>query len=333
MSKQSSSETPRYEITLGADPEFFVTPTGKDNFVPACGLFGGEKGHPCVLNNEGGYLEDGAAVEFNVTPTNNINHLIKKITALRVLFHKKFPGYTTHHYAAAGFDINQLRKNPAAMVIGCSADLHAWGVRAPPEIGLFGATRFAGGHIHVGIDPWPEHIQRGDVIRLLDLLVLMPNIREQNKQRQRFYGGPGIYRDTSYGVEWRSPDPAWSTGNARGLTLAFDRAMLLLKAVLANPTPVELAEIVGGVVNKFECLDVLQAQPFRGDGPNDVSTWTDVSSSLWNRVLVRLEPTKEKAAVLEKDREKHDYSWLKKVGEEIRGRNVVVDNTADEDGA
>lgn len=284
-----------FTVTLGADPEFFVTKHGGDTFIPACGLFGGEKGHPTILSDDGGFLEDGCAVEFNVRPAETIHELAGRIRSLKALFVKKFDfHWDLYSHAHASFDKKELKKHPSANVIGCGGDLAAWGVRMPPDIGLFGDNRFAGGHIHVGIDPWPEHITRGDIIRFLDLTVLLPNIKEQNARRMKFYGSPGIYRETSYGVEWRSPDPQW-TGGGGGFIRSFDIATLYLRAILANKEPVPLARIVGETVAKSELLEYLQEVPFRPDHHN--LSWKNIGSQIEDRIRGFLEGTPESVAI------------------------------------
>lgn len=285
----------KHVITLGADPEFFVT-IG-DKYVPACGLFGGEKGNPVQLSDEGGYLEDGCAIEINVKPSDNIYKLAERVRRINAAWTKKFVKYHLNIIGAARFTKDQLITQQANE-IGCSGDLHAWGVRATPLIQMFGTNRFAGGHIHIGIDPWPEHLSRGDIIRFLDLSVLLPNMREQNKGRQAFYGGPGIYRDTSYGVEWRSPDAAWVSGT-NGIIRDFDRAHRTLAAILANERPVPLNEIIGEVVNKYELLDELQAQPYKSGG----AQYPGIANSIAARIEKYLEDTPEAREIKKKQKD------------------------------
>lgn len=201
-------------VTYGADPEFFVREKATRAIIPSCGLFGGEKGNPVLLSSEGGYLEDGVTIEINVAPQSTVNELIGKLRGLKSLWEQRFPQHELVGVPSAEFDKAELRKHRGAMEIGCNADLSAWGIRRLPQISDFGTRRFAGGHIHVGMNPWPEGLDTAFFIRWLDMFALMPTAAAASEDRWHFYGRPGLYRPTSYGVEWRSPDNTWVVGDA-----------------------------------------------------------------------------------------------------------------------
>lgn len=200
----------KYNLTFGADPEFFVEDKKSDEVLPACRLFGGDKGSPMFLSPDGGYLEDGTTVEFNVTPCASLAAVRQKIHNLILVFLNKHDKYKISKNSSATFKTETLEKFPEARNIGCAPDLSAYGLRIAPSISAFGHTRFAGGHIHVGIDPWPEGLEKANLIRFLDLLFLCPGIPKfADAFRWKFYGHPGLYRETKYGVEHRSPDNYW----------------------------------------------------------------------------------------------------------------------------
>lgn len=205
------------KLTLGADPEFFVFKKDDPSYgvVPACGLFGGTKRNPVMLSPNGGYLEDGAAVEFNVAPASSFSELRNRIFEHVTLFKNRFPEYEIYGPSAASFDPKLLKSTPQLQVIACEADLYAYGLRNKPQINKFGHRRFAGGHIHIGIDPWPENLSKKAVIQYLDAVLYYRCIRVHgaNIYRYAFYGYPGLYRETSYGVEYRSPDNWWCNPN------------------------------------------------------------------------------------------------------------------------
>lgn len=196
-------------ITYGADPEFFVRERATQTIIPACGLFGGEKGNPVLLSNLGGYLEDGVTIELNVAPAPDLQTVQSRLLELKRLWEQRFPQHELVCTPSAQFDKKVLRPHRSAMEIGCNADQCAWGVRRAPQISDFGTTRFAGGHIHIGIDPWPEGLKKEFLVRWLDIFALMPTIQSSSTDRFEHYGRPGLWRDTGYGIEWRSPDPYW----------------------------------------------------------------------------------------------------------------------------
>lgn len=215
-------------VTYGADPEFFVKEKATGAIIPGCGLFGGDKGAPIILSSMGGYLEDGVAIEFNVAPAPTIEEVRSRLLNLISMWEQRFPQHTLVDSPVAEFDKKILRLHRKAMEIGCNADLCAWGFRKAPQIRDMGTQRFTGGHIHVGIDPWPKGLDKAFFVRWLDAFAYIPNWTAANPDRFRFYGRPGLYRDTSYGVEYRTPDPTWVFNTRVQLATAVEKAVSLL---------------------------------------------------------------------------------------------------------
>jgi hypothetical protein len=201
----------QYRVTVGADPEFFVTKTGSKKIEMACNKFGGTKGDAIMLTPDGGYLEDGTTVEFNIAPSQSLQECRDKISNLLLVFTNKHPEYAISSSSSARFVLDDLAKEPLAMRIGCAADLWAYGLRTAPQIDNFKSYRFAGGHIHVGIDPWPDGLPKSAFIKLVDAawVSLYGKSGIVDKHRFPHYGLPGLYRETSYGIEYRTPDNYW----------------------------------------------------------------------------------------------------------------------------
>lgn len=209
-----------YKLTIGADPEFFVYDKREHRIVPSCARFGGAKNAPLFLSPDGGFLEDGATLEFNMTPSSSLADTRVKLSGLLCLFLNKHDNYSISAESSAEFPKSELEKYVEAMHIGCSPDMFAYGLRTTPSVSKFRNRRFAGGHIHVGIDPWPEGLQKQNLIFFLDLLLGAPMAaRFGDPWRYQFYGHPGLYRETSYGIEYRSPDNRW--GNIVEKTSSF----------------------------------------------------------------------------------------------------------------
>jgi hypothetical protein len=205
------------KVTFGADPEFFVARKEKPTVpVPACGLFGGMKKAPVFLTPEGGYLEDGCAVEFNVNPNASLVEVRKSLDRLITAFLTLNKDYVICPVASAIFDQKELRAHPQASVLGCDADFWAYGLRVKPQVSMFKNRRFAGGHIHIGLDPWPKDLDPKVFMKAIDVFV-WPSFAGTygvDPHRYEFYGHPGLYRETSYGIEWRSPDNSWALPRA-----------------------------------------------------------------------------------------------------------------------
>src|SRR5690242_13452787 len=124
----------KMNITYGADPESFVREIKTGRIVPACGLFGGHKNEPIALTPDGGFLEDGVTIEFNVTPDNSLANLREKLNTLYTAFEVKFRGYTiVPNIGHFHFGDKNLRQWPQAMTIGCATDFWCYGVRNTPQ--------------------------------------------------------------------------------------------------------------------------------------------------------------------------------------------------------
>src|SRR6185437_6584515 len=259
----------KFNITVGADPEFFVQEEASGHVVPACGKFGGTKKAPVLICEEGGYLEDGATVEINVVPSDSLKQVALKIDKVLEVFEAKFPNYVIAPGTSAQFPKTVLKMNPATMVIGCSADKFVYGLRTAPQINRFKTSRFAGGHIHVGIDPWPEGLARETFVTVLDFLVLNPWCKRMDTTRYPFYGHPGLYRDTDYGVEWRSPDNWWChhaqpKSDGTHFINLFDNTLTLVSALLEKSSDGRvLAEIVNTWMSDYSIRKLTSSNKFK----------------------------------------------------------------------
>src|SRR6185312_10610088 len=207
-------------VSLGADPEFFVRSAEDKQVYPVCGLIGGTKEEPIywgTKGNNGGYAyqEDGCSFEFNIPAAPTYDHMdayMKQAAkySISLLASKRL---TPHISASFSFKKDQLT-DQRANVLGCSPDLDAYGsndgatVRKTLDIAQFGTTRFAGGHLHVGYNKAkvPSHA----MARLLDVLVALPSLlRDKQGARRQYYGLPGLFRDKTYGIEYRTLSNYW----------------------------------------------------------------------------------------------------------------------------
>lgn len=245
-------------ITLGSDPEIAVF-SQAGGYVPVCGLFGGDKGEPIIQGPEGGWLEDGVALELNPTPAaspieamSNVRTLIDKAKAkLKADTKNKIGLYYPAAYAE--FEKTVLDKHPKACQFGCSEDFSAYEPGVPRQ-GLmeqamqeFGPSiRFMGGHIHVGITDWPEELPKFVAVRLFDLLFGISYFAEYAPvkcARDNYYGQLGIYRETKYGFEYRTPCNSWLQDrpeNPRVLHRALEVAKFFARFEEYKPSLVQL---------------------------------------------------------------------------------------------
>lgn len=210
------------EITLGSDPEVAVVNMLEGAIVPVCGLFGGDKGDPVPVNEHGGWLEDGVALELNPVPRKKPEEAQKSLHALiRAAADFGAKKNISLHYPVQEqtFHDDVLSQNPKASVFGCAQDLSAYYVGVPRENVMQQAMRthgngirFYGGHVHLGITDWPEALPKFVAVRIVDLLLGAAHARAYTPYpatRDEFYGRAGLYRETAYGIEYRTLSNHW----------------------------------------------------------------------------------------------------------------------------
>lgn len=202
-----------HNCTLGCDPEFFLRDAG-DNFVAAYGKFKGTKGAPEPLPlYGGGYLEDGAAIEINPRPAasaedweTNVNGCIDELKK-SVLAPLKLNLWCASTATLSVQDI----ANPLSRIMGCDPDwnAHTLQKRESLDLASMGHSRHAAGHIHFGLDPWPEGLPKHVFVKFCDLLFYIGIMRyDSQNARRRWYGQAGLFRPKPYGIEYRTPSNA-----------------------------------------------------------------------------------------------------------------------------
>ena len=195
------------KFTIGADPEVLLSNGIK--YVSAIGVVPGSKDFPKDLGL-GSVHPDNVTAEFNTLPANdkagfsasvaNMLSAVEDIVAVQDLIISK--------QASASFDADQLQ-HPDAMMAGCEPDFNAYTCmmnEMPPLDGT--SVRSAGGHIHIGCE-----LNSGDellkLVKTLDLLISVPAMRHESKDRKKLYGRAGTFRQKPYGVEYRTPSNWW----------------------------------------------------------------------------------------------------------------------------
>lgn len=215
---------------FGADPEFFIV-TKKGTVVNSDRFFPSEKEKKRV---DGGFKDkpmhlffDGIQAEFNIHP-----HTCREWTLddIWFLFKKIYdiigPNYDISLQACVKVRKDILRKaDPRARIFGCDPDYNAYTgekneILVDPETH---PLRYAGGHIHMSpefhgkktysfLSDW-EEICRS--VKLLDIIVGIPLVlldRDVSSATRRFmYGNAGCFRETPWGIEYRTPSPYWLT--------------------------------------------------------------------------------------------------------------------------
>lgn len=211
-------------VTIGADPEVFLSDKRTGTVVPACGLIGGTKEKPLAIDGmaEGfAVQEDNVMLEYNIPPTAYYDEFTYSIRTMlgrcNEMVSKKNPNYTIDVGSERLFP-RELLQTPQAMMFGCSPDFNAYENGAPwdpvdPEDleEDVGAWRFAGGHIHVGFSE-PTKVNAPDFVQaaFADLFLGLPaTSADKQGKRRELYGQPGRFRPTKYGFEYRTLSNFW----------------------------------------------------------------------------------------------------------------------------
>lgn len=200
-------------ISLGADPECFIH-ADDIGFISSEGLIEGDKDLPTSLGNGFFIQKDNVMVEFNIPPCHTLDEFISNIELGKSLSLDCLPeGLNLLFTPDAEFSEEDLF-TPHARVFGCDPDFDAYQNGAMVEpIKLKNTTkRFAGGHVHIGIEDSEdvEVATKINFIKSLDLFLGIPSLLNDNSnERRAFYGKLGKFRYKPYGVEYRTLSNYW----------------------------------------------------------------------------------------------------------------------------
>jgi len=198
-------------ITIGHDAEVFLKTRSKGVFKSGEGIVGGTKENPHKINY-GALQEDNVMAELNIDPatdrdmfSNNTKMVMDQLRAII-----KPHNLVIHKGSDAEFLPEDLQSDQAKM-FGCLPDYDAWDICENPIVDLSGGnTRFAGGHIHIGVDYYDDPMALCRLVRRLDCTLGVGMVAMFGKSpRHETYGKWGAHRPTAYGVEYRVPDNSW----------------------------------------------------------------------------------------------------------------------------
>lgn len=254
------------KITIGCDPELFVTQDGK--FRSAHGMIPGTKEKPFVVQ-DGAVQVDGMALEFNTDPVETREDFVKKIISVMGQMKAMIPA--DHEFAivpTAKFNGNHFRAQPEeAKELGCTPDFNAYTLRENPKPNNKTTMRTASGHVHIGFcenaDPNDdEHLLRcATLVKQLDCFLGFPSVRfDKDTKRRTMYGAAGAFRPKPYGVEYRVLSNAWLLSEAR-MKFVFDQTVRAVNELVAGK---RVANLIGEgrVVNTINTSDQYGARQY-----------------------------------------------------------------------
>lgn len=243
------------KITIGADPELFVTQDGK--FRSAHGLIPGTKESPFPV--DGGAVQvDGMALEFNIDPVDNADDFVGNINKVMGQMRDMVPGYEFAIVPACKFNGNHYRSQPEeAKELGCTPDYNAYTLKENPRPDNKTTMRTASGHIHIGgfetDDPLSdEHMVRcATLVKQLDCYLGLPSVVwDRDAKRRQMYGAAGAFRPKPYGVEYRVLSNAWLL-NEKRMRFVFNQTVEAVNDLISGFRPIDTigADYVRRIVN------------------------------------------------------------------------------------
>ncbi len=195
-------------FSIGTDPEIILTDI---DYTPKSSIGILKHKNKAVQGGENKIYYDNVLAEVNTTPSfpkeeflknikYSLNSLVKLIKPLKISKDSfaVFPSSELNHKDAFEF--------------GCEREYCAYDLDAHQMSFMLGNARFAGGHVHIGIDIKNQE-EQVMLVRMLDLFLGLSLISIDDSKncckRRSYFGKFGRYRKTSYGIEYRTPSNFW----------------------------------------------------------------------------------------------------------------------------
>lgn len=207
--------------SAGSDPEMFIYDTVSKEYISAEGIVPGTKEEPFEMEEKGyGIQPDNVMVELTFPPALNEdsvtglfnqlkNHFNKAKEMALKMIQKANVNFVLAVQPSAVFD-DRFTRTDHAQTVGCSADYNAWLQEQNPKVDVESTNeRWAGGHIHIGLENMEiENIE--NCVKAFDMFLGVPAIfMDKDDARKKVYGTPGRFRFTEYGFEYRSLSNFW----------------------------------------------------------------------------------------------------------------------------
>ena len=203
------NENVKSNITIGADPEFFVSINNK--LVSAHGMVEGNKENPYPVEC-GAVQVDGMALEFNIDPASTSEEFCTNIKTVLAGLRELVPSEVSFEIQpVAEFGKDYIEQQPEkAKELGCEPDYNVYTGEINPTPDNNAGFRTAAGHIHIGIDRDLDDVERKKLVILCDLFMGLPSLSyDKDTKRRELYGKAGCYRTKPYGIEYRTLSNAW----------------------------------------------------------------------------------------------------------------------------
>lgn len=204
------------DFTIGADPEVFVKSNNVGNIqnIPASLVTTGTKEKPETFQNGISVHADNVCLEFNIPPARDKDSFVSSINCAKTVIQDMVgPDRRMVATPATVFLSRELEQGgEAATLERCHPDKFCWGERAEPYQSLE-HWRVAGGHVHMGWGGTIDPLDQLKMARACDYFIGLRCVLYENThvaaKRRMYYGGAGSFRETLYGIEYRTPSNFW----------------------------------------------------------------------------------------------------------------------------
>ena len=196
--------------TLGSDPEFPIWDSKEKKYISSVGKVGGTKKEPLLLENGLYVQEDNVAVEITIQPCETLEEIYSQVDrATQIINERLFEKNENWSLAIASSGIYHVQelKSKAAQTMGCEPALNIYqGSAKAVTAAMAGTLRTFGFHIHFGFENTALDSRfKQAFVFLCDLHLGLPSmLYDSDVKRRSLYGNLGDYRETSYGVEYRT---------------------------------------------------------------------------------------------------------------------------------
>lgn len=209
----------RNDVSIGADPEFFVK-RGTE-FISGHIFPCGSKDKP-RRTGHGFVQNDGLALELNIPPAKaeaefvlNFRGVLNDLAEIIAHWDAKREVYLVAEPVAI-FSKDMMDRVPQEnKTLGCNPDYNAYTLNANDTPNADGVMyRTGAGHLHIGWTKDAEGIDHFEkcakLVRQLDYTVgLKTLLFDPEPRRRALYGKAGAFRPKPYGLEYRVPSNAW----------------------------------------------------------------------------------------------------------------------------
>lgn len=213
----------RINCTIGTDPEIFAV--DKDGHCLPAWTFLGGKDAPVPYDYsgfKGNCYWDGFQAEFTVpAPLTCLENMGAAIRGGLMKIHQRAgkKGGRLSHKSVLEIPPAVLNScKPEHVQFGCSPSKNIYGLKGNIQDGRDVKYRFAGGHIHMGLNDEATGKVYGEdrirtIVRGLDTVLGVACVSlyasYDNPVRRQYYGQPGEYRTPPHGLEYRPLSNAW----------------------------------------------------------------------------------------------------------------------------